>query len=97
MARNKEALVLLLDVGPSMHGVLQEVENICSTLVHKKLVYNRSDEIGVVLFGTKETSNELAKELGGYKHVVVARDIKVVDEETTNALQNLPRGTSPGD
>lgn len=80
-----------------MHGVLQEVENICSTLVHKKLVYNRSDEIGVVLFGTKETSNELAKELGGYKHVVVARDIKVVDEETTNALQNLPRGTSPGD
>jgi hypothetical protein len=53
MARNKEALVLLLDVGPSMHGVLQEVENICSTLVHKKLVYNRSDEIGVVLFGTK--------------------------------------------
>ncbi|KAF0917929.1 hypothetical protein E2562_021645 [Oryza meyeriana var. granulata] len=97
MARNKEALVLLLDVGPSMHGVLQEVENICSTLVHKKLVYNRSDEIGVVLFGTKETCNELAKELGGYKHVVVAHDIKVVDEETTHALQNLPRGTSPGD
>uniref|UniRef100_A0A0E0D9R0 Ku domain-containing protein n=1 Tax=Oryza meridionalis TaxID=40149 RepID=A0A0E0D9R0_9ORYZ len=54
-----------------------------------------SDEIGVVLFGTKETCNELAKELGGYKHVVVACDIKVVDEETTNALQNLPRGTSP--
>ncbi|XP_006650927.1 ATP-dependent DNA helicase 2 subunit KU80 [Oryza brachyantha] len=97
MARNKEALVLLLDVGPSMHGVLQQVENVCSTLVLKKLVYNRSDEIGVVLFGTKETCNELAKELGGYKHVVVARDIKVVDEETTHALQNLPRGTSPGD
>uniref|UniRef100_A0A0D9W1K9 ATP-dependent DNA helicase 2 subunit KU80 n=1 Tax=Leersia perrieri TaxID=77586 RepID=A0A0D9W1K9_9ORYZ len=97
MARNKEALVLLLDVGPSMHGVLQQVENICSTLVHKKLVYNKSDEIGVVLFGTKETCNELAKELGGYNHVVVARDIKVVDEGTTNALQNLPRGTSPGD
>ncbi|KAL5218549.1 hypothetical protein ABZP36_019233 [Zizania latifolia] len=97
MARNKEALVLLLDVGPSMCGVLQEVENICSTLVHKKLVYSRSDEVGVVLFGTEETCNELAKELGGYKHVVVARDIKVVDEGTTHALQNLPRGTSPGD
>jgi ATP-dependent DNA helicase 2 subunit 2 len=49
------------------------------------------------MFICAETSNELAKELGGYKHVVVARDIKVVDEETTNALQNLPRGTSPGD
>uniref|UniRef100_A0A0E0KLR0 Ku domain-containing protein n=1 Tax=Oryza punctata TaxID=4537 RepID=A0A0E0KLR0_ORYPU len=65
-------------------------------MARNKLVYNRSDEIGVVLFGTKETCNELAKELGGYKHVVVARDIKVVDEETTNALKNLPRGTSPG-
>ncbi|CAN6308427.1 unnamed protein product [Urochloa humidicola] len=97
MARNKEALVLLLDVGPSMHGVLQEVKNICSTLVHKKLVYNRSDEVGIVLFGTKETCNELAKELGGYKHVTVAHDIKVVDEETSQALQNLAAGSVPGD
>jgi len=95
MARNKEALVLLLDVGPSMHGVLQEVKNICSTLVHKKLVYNRSDEVGIVLFGTKETCNELAKEIGGYKHVTVAHDIKVVDEGTSQALQNLPAGSVP--
>lgn len=80
-----------------MHGVLQEVKNICSTLVHKKLVYNRSDEVGIVLFGTKETCNELAKELGGYKHVTVAHDIKVVDEGTEHALQNLPCGTVPGD
>ncbi|PUZ36000.1 hypothetical protein GQ55_9G004500 [Panicum hallii var. hallii] len=80
-----------------MHGVLQEVKNICSTLVHKKLVYNRSDEIGIVLFGTKETCNELAKELGGYKHVTVAHDIKVVDEGTSQALQNLPAGSVPGD
>lgn len=29
-------MILLLDVGPSMHGVLQEVKNICLTLVHKK-------------------------------------------------------------
>ncbi|KAM0920134.1 hypothetical protein ACQ4PT_007775 [Festuca glaucescens] len=97
MARNKEGLVLLLDVGPSMHQALQEVENVCSTLVRKKLVYNRSDEVGIVLFGTKETCNDLAKELGGYKHVVVKHDIKVVDEETKDALQNLPRGTAPGD
>ncbi|XP_039825274.1 ATP-dependent DNA helicase 2 subunit KU80-like [Panicum virgatum] len=97
MARNKEALVLLLDVGPSMHGVLQEVKNICSTLVHKKLVYNRSDEVGIVLFGTKETCNELAKEIGGYKHVTVAHDIKVVDEGMLQALQNLPAVSVPGD
>lgn len=46
-------MILLLDVGPSMHGVLLEVKNVCLTLVHKKLVYNRSDEVGIVLFGTK--------------------------------------------
>ncbi|KAJ1292628.1 hypothetical protein BS78_01G004700 [Paspalum vaginatum] len=97
MARNKEAMVLLLDVGPSMHGVLQEVKNICSTLVHKKAIYNRSDEVGIVLFGTKGTCNDLAKELGGYRHVTVAHDIKVVDEGTAQALQNLPVGSVPGD
>ncbi|CAD6207743.1 unnamed protein product [Miscanthus lutarioriparius] len=95
MARNREVVILLLDVGPSMHGVLQEVKNICLTLVHKKLVYNRSDEVGIVLFGTKGTCNELAKELGGYKHVTVTRDIKVVDEGTAQALQNLPLGSAP--
>ncbi|KAF8762401.1 hypothetical protein HU200_009582 [Digitaria exilis] len=79
-----------------MHGVLQEIKNICSILVHKKLVYNRSDEVGIVLFGTKETCNELAKELGGYKHVTVAHEIKVVDEGTSQALQNLPAGSVPG-
>ncbi|VAH96463.1 unnamed protein product [Triticum turgidum subsp. durum] len=36
MARNKEGLVLLLDVGPSMHRALPEVENVCTTLVRKK-------------------------------------------------------------
>jgi hypothetical protein len=29
-------VILLLDVGPSMHGVLLEVKNVCLTLVHKK-------------------------------------------------------------
>jgi hypothetical protein len=33
----QEGLVLLLDVGPSMHRALQEVENVCSTLVRKKV------------------------------------------------------------
>lgn len=44
-----------------------------------------------------ETCNELAKELGGYKHVTVAHEIKVVDEGTSQALQNLPAGSVPGD
>lgn len=33
----QEALVLLLDVGPSMHHLLPEVEKICSMIVQKKV------------------------------------------------------------
>lgn len=33
----QEALVLLLDVSPSMHNILQEVEKVCSMLIQKKV------------------------------------------------------------
>lgn len=97
MARNKESLVLLLDVGPVMHKVLPEIEKICSILVQKKLIYSRSDEIGIVLFGTKDTYNDLMIEVGGYENVVVLRNIKVVDGDLVEALQHLPHGTVAGD
>ncbi|KAJ4757639.1 ATP-dependent DNA helicase 2 subunit KU80 [Rhynchospora pubera] len=97
MARNKEGLVLLLDVGPSMHGVLSEVEKVCSLLMQKKLIFGKYDEVGVVLFGTDETENELAIEVGGYEHVSVLRNIKVVDGDAAEIVQNLRRGTFHGD
>lgn len=96
MAR-KEALVLLLDVGPSMHAVLPEVENVCSMLVQKKLIFGKNDEVGIIAFGTRETDNELEKEVGGYEHVVVLRNVKVVDGDAVDVLRNLPRGTRNGD
>ncbi|KAH7577791.1 hypothetical protein JRO89_XS01G0299900 [Xanthoceras sorbifolium] len=97
MARNREGLLLLLDVGPSMHGVLPQVEKLCSMLVQKKLIYGKNDEVGVVLFGTEDTRNELTMQLGGYEHVVVLRDIKVVDGDLIEDLTRLPRGTVAGD
>ncbi|GMP42986.1 hypothetical protein CsSME_00012534 [Camellia sinensis var. sinensis] len=96
MARNKEALVLLLDVGRFMHNNLPEIEKVCSMLVQKKLIYSKNDEVGVVLFGTEDTDNELTNEVGGYEHVVVLRHIKVVDGDVVEALQKLPRGTVAG-
>ncbi|KAJ8748966.1 hypothetical protein K2173_013404 [Erythroxylum novogranatense] len=97
MARNREGLVLLLDVGPSMHETLPEVEKLCSMLIQKKLIYSKQDEVGIVVFGTKETENELTKEVGGYEHVVVLQNIKVADGSLVEALQRLPRGTASGD
>ncbi|XP_057546742.1 ATP-dependent DNA helicase 2 subunit KU80 isoform X3 [Amaranthus tricolor] len=97
MARNKESLVLLLDVGPKMHGVLLQVEKVCAMLLEKKLLYNKFDEVGIVLFGTKETKNDLTVEVGGYENIVVLRNIKVVDGDLVDALESLPQGTVPGD
>ncbi|KAK3036017.1 hypothetical protein RJ639_030718 [Escallonia herrerae] len=97
MARNKEAVVLLLDVGPPMHSVLPEIERVCSMLIQKKLIYGKYDEVGVVLFGTEETNNELTNEVGGYEHVAVLQHIKVVDADLIKALEKLPRGTANGD
>ncbi|GMI66917.1 ARABIDOPSIS THALIANA KU80 HOMOLOG [Hibiscus trionum] len=97
MARNKEKLVLLLDVGPSMHGVLPEVEKLCSMLVEKKLIFSKYDEVGVVAFGTEETNNDLTTEVGGYENITVLQDIKVVDGDLIDTLQKLPRGTLDGD
>ncbi|CAK7347919.1 unnamed protein product [Dovyalis caffra] len=92
-----EGLVLLLDVGPTMHNVLPEIQKVCSMLIQKKLIYGKFDEVGVVVFGTRETDNELTKEVGGYEHVVVLRNIKVVDGDLVDAFQELPRGTCDGD
>ncbi|XP_024995769.1 ATP-dependent DNA helicase 2 subunit KU80 [Cynara cardunculus var. scolymus] len=97
MARNKEGLILLVDVGPTMHSVLPEIQKVCSLLIQKKLVYSKYDEVGVVVFGTEDTKNDLTKEVGGYEHVTVLQPIKVVDGDLVDVMQQLPRGTVPGD
>ncbi|XP_068650378.1 ATP-dependent DNA helicase 2 subunit KU80 isoform X2 [Aristolochia californica] len=97
MARNKEALLLLIDVSPPMHRLLPEVEKLCSMLIQKKLIFSKSDEVGIVLFGTEETDNELTAEVGGYEHVMVFWHVKVVDSDLFRALHKLPRGNTVGD
>lgn len=54
-----------------------------------------SDDLKVYFF--LDTKNVLTEEVGGYEHVTVLRNIKVVDEDLVDALQNLPRGSVPGD
>ncbi|KAL1142314.1 hypothetical protein V6Z11_A11G089200 [Gossypium hirsutum] len=80
-----------------MHGVLSEVEKLCSMLVEKKLIFSKYDELGVVVFGTEESNNDLTTEVGGYQNITVLQDIKVVDGDLVDTLQKLPRGTVDGD
>lgn len=61
------------------------------------LIYNKYDEVGIILFGTEETKNELTVEVGGYQNIVVQRNIKVIDGDLVDVVQELPRGTVPGD
>ncbi|MBA0652599.1 hypothetical protein Goklo_019848 [Gossypium klotzschianum] len=75
-----------------MHGVLSEVEKLCSMLVEKKLIFSKYDELGVVVFGTEESKNDLTTEVGGYQNITVLQDIKVVDGDLVDTLQKLPRG-----
>lgn len=44
-----------------------------------------------------DTKNELTQEVGGYEHVMVLRNIGVVDGDIIETLQPLPRGTHDGD
>ncbi|MBA0685840.1 hypothetical protein Goari_013483, partial [Gossypium aridum] len=79
-----------------MHGVLSEVEKLCSMLVEKKLIFSKYDELGVVVFGTEESKNDLTTEVGGYQNITVLQDIKVVDGDLVDTLQKLPRGRVDG-
>lgn len=36
---SQEALVLVLDVGPTMHGILPEIGKVCSMLIEKKVYH----------------------------------------------------------
>ncbi|KAL3698242.1 hypothetical protein R1sor_012318 [Riccia sorocarpa] len=96
MARNKETLVILVDIGPSMHAHLEYAAKAVSTLVQRKIIHRSHDEVGLVLFGANKTDNELALELGGYEDVVVARPIAVVSDELARAVDRFPQehGTS---
>lgn len=51
----------------------------------------------MVLFHLTDTENELTTEVGGYEHVVVLQNIKVVDGHLVETLQQLPRGTHAGE
>lgn len=44
-----------------------------------------------------DTKNELTEEVGGYQHVVVLQNMKVVDGDLVDVLKQIPRGTVSGD
>ncbi|WAR17053.1 XRCC5-like protein [Mya arenaria] len=92
MAANKEAIAVLLDVGPSMNqappGVATPLETALEAIT---MILQRKDEVALVLVGSEETDNPLADD-ESYQHISIANPL-VVDgivvamDHLINALQ----------
>jgi ATP-dependent DNA helicase 2 subunit 2 len=99
---SKEAIVLIIDAGPSMVEAREQdggarsdgteprklttrfhdAMRAAAMLIQRKLLFPQSgDRLGIVLFGTKETKNELADEAGAYGNIFVVHDLEAPSVE----------------
>lgn len=78
----KEAIVCILDVGRSMGTVSGEYKGSGETrrridlakeaikyFMLGKMLKSKENEVGVVLFGTEESQNQLNEDVGGYENI----------------------------
>ncbi|XP_014790589.1 X-ray repair cross-complementing protein 5 [Octopus bimaculoides] len=104
MAYNKTAIVIILDVSPSMcakdlaqDSYLSQALQIIKQIVYRKVFSESKDEIAVILFGTSKTSNPLADE-GDYQNICVERSLSVPDFNLLEWLVNFhPTDTTEAD
>uniref|UniRef100_A0A182YMS2 Uncharacterized protein n=1 Tax=Anopheles stephensi TaxID=30069 RepID=A0A182YMS2_ANOST len=96
MARaSGKAHIIVLDVGLSTaiatgiekQSFFQKAKT-CVSLIIQRLIFSApNDHVGVVLFGTQETNNQLNVELGGYEHITEAFELKQASWQTLRILQ----------
>ena len=84
--KDTEGLIILLDVGVSMStkinnsSYLQTCLDIVQMIVQRKMFQMSKDELGLILFGTRETANALWNGSSDhYSHVTVVRPLNIVD------------------
>eukprot|EP01094_Clydonella_sp_ATCC50884_P012155 TRINITY_DN2207_c0_g1_i1.p1 TRINITY_DN2207_c0_g1~~TRINITY_DN2207_c0_g1_i1.p1 ORF type:complete len:785 (-),score=247.92 TRINITY_DN2207_c0_g1_i1:306-2513(-) len=95
----KEAIVILLDVGASMTAGgtsrLEAAVKAVHMLVQQKILFKPKDDIGVVLFGSEETNNDLSSV--GYQHVNVTRHLCVPDIGLLREIEQITPGGQSAD
>jgi ATP-dependent DNA helicase 2 subunit 2 len=98
-----EGLILLLDVGVSMSTkvgntsttYLQSCVDIIQMIAQRKMFETSKDELSLILFGTRETANELWNgSSDDYSHVTVARPLEIVDWKLLDYLTNNINATN---
>ncbi|KAK7458656.1 hypothetical protein BaRGS_00039108, partial [Batillaria attramentaria] len=94
MAANKEAIAIVLDVGPSMNQAapgeatsLQTAITAITMILQRKMFAESKDEIALILFGTPETDNPLANG-ECYENISIKREIGIADFELLQMVQN---------
>eukprot|EP00742_Colponemidia_sp_Colp-10_P004962 GILJ01005302.1.p1 GENE.GILJ01005302.1~~GILJ01005302.1.p1 ORF type:complete len:723 (-),score=144.13 GILJ01005302.1:98-2182(-) len=66
-------------------------------LIQQKMLLAPRDEVGLVLFGTEESENELHAADGGYEHVTTAREINVSDLDFLKFMDDIGATDQEGD
>lgn len=103
MSRNKELLIVVLDVGPHMHASLEQASKALFTLVEGKLLFKPAHEVAIILYGTSDTNNDLHREQADqgdpdqYTHIVVAKPLQCPDLSYLLTINALPRGQGMSD
>jgi ATP-dependent DNA helicase 2 subunit 2 len=94
LATSAELVVICLDVGPSMgasrDGKPSHLENAVKAIdliVQNKILHTKKDEVGLVLFGTRETDNDLAAP-GQYQNISTVRQVMLPDLQLLRFIEN---------
>ncbi|XP_035659820.1 X-ray repair cross-complementing protein 5-like [Branchiostoma floridae] len=92
----KEAMVLVVDVGPLMAQAppghvtpLENAKDAISMLLQRKMFSQSKDEVALILLGTQETANELAgTDDESYLNITVARPLGQPDFDLLEFVKN---------
>ena len=98
MSRSREVEVLILDINPSLGKQFNAAKDSLILHVQQKLVQMPSkSEIGMVIIGTPESTNNLAQTKGGYENICEIREISAVDVALMKTVNSLQLGIDAGD
>jgi hypothetical protein len=97
MANQRDAIAIVLDVGPSAcsghaqtASFLQNAVQVVNLLVQQRLFASGKDEFALILFGTPDTDNPMFKDdvSDSYRHVTIAREMGVADLDFVRYLNS---------
>ncbi|XP_042886525.1 X-ray repair cross-complementing protein 5-like isoform X2 [Penaeus japonicus] len=101
-AQPGEGIVVALDVGPGVRASTEtsffsQAKKCLTNILQRKMFAEKcKDQVGIVLFGTDGTDNNLAS-ADQYQHITVLREIMTVDWDMMNEVDQLPYGKTSAD